>query len=401
MCLERAHCRCRAAPTTATATTTRDDSRAFHSWLAPQRPGGSRRRKAHANVVTLEQVRAQRLESLERHNPSLNYSHVCVRRCRGYPLCCAWAVAARSHHCRPDHPCNHCAPAPLCSIWYQHPPKAERHLSNVSRAAAAGRVAYSARVAGAGALGSSDAASGAGGGAKAAGVAGAGAGAGAGAQAGAGAGASAADAGDGRLGAGSGDSSETADAGAGGGTTKGAAAAAADATRAALARLRHPPARLPVPSHVLQDTDLRARVQAMEKEVVGWRERDWKWQVGHGIRELAAGKATGSGAVTAPAKGSQAEAEAAREKEAKATVDKMEVLAWLRGSQAVYAMRTRQVLLGRHAPVRTHHEGLSVRPPCGHALTWVIVFSTRCAVLLRFATLFPVTANRTSLWTLI
>ena len=54
-------------------------------WVMPlcwQRPGGTRRRtKAQPHVVTLEQVRAQRLESLERHNPSLNYSHVYVWHC--------------------------------------------------------------------------------------------------------------------------------------------------------------------------------------------------------------------------------------------------------------------------------------------------------------------------------
>ena len=124
----------------------------------------------------------------------------------------------------------------------------------------------------------------------------------------------------------------------------------------------------------LQHPLLRHRVDMLEKDIVTSRERDWKWQTGVGAKDVVTQKppynASPPAASASGAPPSEAELEAKAKIDAANLdkLDKLEVLAWLRSTHVVFAMRTRQVLLGRSTAVRLPEAGVgphnAVPEPC-------------------------------------
>ena len=112
----------------------------------------------------------------------------------------------------------------------------------------------------------------------------------------------------------------------------------------------------------------------LEKDIVTSRERDWKWQTGVGAKDVVTQKppynASPPAASASGAPPSEAELEAKAKIDAANLdkLDKLEVLAWLRSTHVVFAMRTRQVLLGRSTAVRLPEAGVgphnAVPEPC-------------------------------------
>ena len=120
----------------------------------------------------------------------------------------------------------------------------------------------------------------------------------------------------------------------------------------------------------LQHPLLRHRVDMLEKDIVTSRERDWKWQTGVGAKDVVTQKppynASPPAASASGAPPSEAELEAKAKIDAANLdkLDKLEVLAWLRSTHVVFAMRTRQVLLGRSTAVRPRDAGVGPTMPC-------------------------------------
>ena len=120
----------------------------------------------------------------------------------------------------------------------------------------------------------------------------------------------------------------------------------------------------------LQHPLLRHRVDMLEKDIVTSRERDWKWQTGVGAKDVVTQKppynASPPAASASGAPPSEAELEAKAKIDAAnlEKLDKLEVLAWLRSTHVVFAMRTRQVLLGRSTAVRPRDAGVGPTMPC-------------------------------------